>query len=88
MSHVEQDCEDLGPTFRDMREDGKARRASNRERSVLILEERGIEFTRFSESHLRVGDFDFWPGTGLFINRKTKRDGRGVFNLLKKLGAK
>lgn len=26
---------------------------------------------------------DFWPGTGKWIARDTKRKGRGVFNLLK-----
>ena len=26
---------------------------------------------------------DFWPSTGLFINLKTKRRGRGVFNIIK-----
>lgn len=78
----------LAQDFRSLHAAGKARRASNRERSVAILQEKGIEFERFSESHLRIGRFDFWPGTGLFINRDTKREGRGVFNLLQALGAK
>lgn len=36
--------------------------------------------------HLVIGDFDFWPSTGLFKNRKTGKKGRGVFNLIKVLG--
>lgn len=31
---------------------------------------------------------DYWPRTGLFIDRKDKKRGRGVFNLLKKLNIK
>lgn len=30
-----------------------------------------------------IGDFDFYPSTGLFRNRKTNKKGRGIFNLIK-----
>ena len=66
------------------------RRASNRESSATLLTERGIVFeAKNSGAHLIVkhGDkvADFWPGTGKFIVRGGKQ-GRGVFNLLKKIG--
>lgn len=38
--------------------------------------------------HYRIGDFDFWPSTGKYMERSTKKTGRGVFNILKKLEIK
>ncbi|MNN70290.1 hypothetical protein D3C81_1861330 [compost metagenome] len=67
------------------------RRASNRERSALKLQELGISFVSNNDgAHLIVmhagKTVDFWPGTGKFIPRGAGRPGRGVFNLLKHLG--
>lgn len=63
------------------------KRARNRRRSSEILQEKGWRFeTRNEGAHLIVeGRWDFWPGTGLFIDRKTKARKRGVFNLMKVL---
>jgi hypothetical protein len=79
--------DDVGSTeyWRDIRAAGQKKRAENLQKSLAILKEHGIEFKTLSEIHLRIGDFDYWPSTGLFINLKTKRRGRGVFNLIRKL---
>lgn len=50
------------------------------------FKENNINYENYSEVHFCVEkDFDYWPTTGKFINRKTKKSGRGIFNLLKEL---
>lgn len=76
---------ELGDLFKALKEESKAKKLSNAESSRYMLLNSGIKFKDLSDTHLRVGDFDFWPSTGLFINIKTKKRGRGVFNLIKKI---
>lgn len=71
--------------FKALREEGRKKRAGNRLSSLEILTREGVEHRLLSHDHVRVGDYDFWPSTGLFIHLKTKRRGRGVFNLLRKV---
>ncbi len=66
-----------------MREESRQRKASNLERSTELLKQRGIEFKALSSYHYRVGEYDFWASTGMFMHRATKKKGRGVFNLIK-----
>jgi hypothetical protein len=73
--------------------ESQARRADNRESSAAILAEHGVAFERKNMgAHLVVSHaghvVDFWPGTGKYIPRGVLRPGRGVFNLLKAIGAK
>lgn len=79
---------ELGETFKAMREHGKAKRQSNSEFSIEALKRHGVEFEMLNPHgpHLRVGEIDFWPSTGLFINRRTQKRSRGIHNLLTKLG--
>lgn len=65
----------------------KEKKWQNEKQSLDILRQRGIPFKILSEAsaHYRVGDYDFWPTTGKFINQRTQEKGRGVFNLLKRL---
>lgn len=76
---------DMGDIFSEFREAGKVKRNNNLLSSIKILTQNKIEFKKLSDTHVRVKDFDFWPSTGLFINTKTKKRGRGVFNLIQKL---
>lgn len=76
---------EMAETFKAMREQSQARRKENYENAIKILTNRNIEFFVLSDSHLRVGNFDFWPSTGLFIGIKNKSRGRGIFNLIGKL---
>jgi hypothetical protein len=78
---------DLGDTFKAWREEKQEKRASNLASSLELLKARGHQFTVLSEHHFRIGDFDFWPSTGKYLNRTTKRFGRGVLGLLAKLEA-
>ena len=86
------DDEGSAEYWRDVREYGQEKRARNRESSAEILREVGIEFTALnSGAHLfvrgRAGEADFWPGTGLWVMRGTGRRGRGVWRLIKIVGA-
>lgn len=85
------DDDSMSAFWRDWDEESKERRAKHREKSAALLQERGIEFeTKNGGAHLivRHGDkvTDFWPGTGKWIVRQGKK-GRGVFPLLKEIGA-
>tara|TARA_R110000868_G_scaffold104700_1_gene288608 strand:- start:2002 stop:2259 length:258 start_codon:yes stop_codon:yes gene_type:complete len=72
--------------FSALREESRIKKLSNLEQSTNILKEKNINFVSKNNGiHLIVGNFDFYPSTGKFINRITKKDGRGIFNLIKKL---
>jgi hypothetical protein len=82
------DDDDMGDYWRDVRHAGQVKRAANREQSPACLAQAGIEFVVKNEgAHLIVtgpaGLIDFWPGTGLWMLRGTKRSGYGVFKLIK-----
>jgi hypothetical protein len=71
-----------------MKKRSQERRASNRDSSARILELKTIPFkSKNNGAHLIVnnGEVDFWPGTGLWIFRKCKSRGRGVYTLIYKL---
>lgn len=79
---------DLGETFAALREDSRAKRANNRVSSAELLRKAGVDFeSRNAGAHLIVSSarvvVDFWPGTGLWIERGRARRGRGVRKLIK-----
>lgn len=76
---------ELGDLYRDWKKEKQAKKSLNSISSEDILIQRKVPFKKFTADHFRVGDFDFWPATGLFINIKTKKRGRGVFNLIKEI---
>jgi hypothetical protein len=79
---------DLKDLFAGMKEESRAKKSYNRFSSEEILIQKKIPYKIFTADHFRVGDFDFWPATGLFIHVKTKKRGRGVFKLIKNLEKK
>ncbi len=76
---------ELGQIFRAVREESQERKASNHIRSIMILDEENVVYKKLSPDHYRVGDWDFWPSTGLFKHLLNGQKGRGVFNLLRKV---
>lgn len=76
---------ELGEIFSAWREEKKEKKISNLEKSIQILDNNNINYDVLSDTHYRISNYDFWPSTGLFINRKTGRKGRGVFNLIRNL---
>lgn len=70
--------------FKALREEGRKKRASNLANSLNLLTAMGIPFKLLSPTHARVGEYDFWPSTGLFMHTKTKARGRGVHKLIRK----
>jgi hypothetical protein len=78
---------ELGEMYAEWKKEKQEKKIANHDNSIELLKEKKVPFKMFSNDHLRVGEYDFWPSTGLFIHLKTKKRGRGVFNLLKKIGA-
>jgi len=80
---------DVGEDMRVMhdvlREESKARRANNRDKGPEHLRAAGISFvSKNNGAHLIVAErWDFWPGTGLWKDRLTPTQGRGVRNLVR-----
>lgn len=73
--------------FKERRDAQKAKRALNRASSPELLKSKGIPFEVHNDgAHIRInldpGFVDFWPGTGLWIDRGTGKRGRGVFHLI------
>ncbi len=84
---------EIGEDFAALKKDRQAKKLRNKQDSTDILLTNGLEFDSHNNGvHLVVkhnGNFvDYWPSTGKFIFRGTKVTGRGIFNLLKKLGVK
>ena len=81
---------DMGEVFSELKKHNKAKKRNNLEASTKMLEDAGIQLIKKNGGvHLIVdGAFDFWPSTGLFINRATQKQGRGVKNLIKALVSK
>lgn len=74
-----------------MREESSEKRELNRKQSTYLLTQLGLELeSKNGGAHLIVRYqqlvIDFWPGTGLWIERGRKHKSRGVFPLLKHLG--
>lgn len=78
-------AEDFKALKQVLKRESAERKNYNRVGSEDILIRQKIPFKKFNEDHFRVGQFDFWPATGLFIHIKTKTRGRGVFNLIKRV---
>ena len=81
---------DMGEAFNGMKEASKLKRESNRCQSSKLLKSKGMDFeSKNSGAHLIVTHegsvFDFWPGTGKWIERGTGVYKRGVFRLIKRL---
>lgn len=79
---------DLGDTFKAWDEEKRAKKRDNALSSLKILDDKLIPYSivNTDNTHVRVGAYDFWPSTGLFMHRKSRCRGRGVFRLLGKLG--
>jgi len=81
---------ETGEFFAAWRQERMAKRASNRANSARMLEEKGISFSEHNNgAHLivygKLATFDFWPGTGKFVQRPTKLYQRGVEKLIKQV---
>lgn len=76
---------ELGEAYREIKEQAQHEKWENATRSLELLAERGIPFevVNNEQAHYRVGQYDFWATTGLFINRITKNKGKGVAGLIR-----
>lgn len=81
---------DIGDTFKALKEVNREKKQDNLAKSTSLLVERGVAFESHNGGvHLVVsgskGLIDFWPSTGKYITRYSRKDGRGVHNLIKEL---
>ena len=64
-------------------EERRVRLDRNEELIIKWVEDHGVEVVKKGDYHYLVaGVFDYWARTGLFINRVTKKRGRGKRALL------
>lgn len=74
------------------KKDRQERVGRNKTFAVDMLKKCGVAFkVKNGGEHVIVAGnpaTDYWPGTGLFIQRATKKEGRGIYNLLKLIGVK
>lgn len=86
---AENSANDQIEQWRQEKEESRARKSHNLTQSIALLDEKKIPYKQLSLTHYRIAEqWDYWPSTGLYIHMKTKKRGRGVFNLIKMLGAK
>lgn len=80
-----EDDDDIGAMWREIKKERQAKRAANRDSSASLLIANGIKFAeRNMGAHLIVeGRIDFWPGTGLWIDRNDHKHHRGVMKLIR-----
>lgn len=73
--------------WREVRKAKQEKRAENTLRSTEILVIAGIPFvSKNNGAHLIVdGRFDFWPSTGLWVERGKTRKNRGIRNLIDRI---
>ncbi len=81
---------DMGDIWKDVNEHRKQKKSDNISSSIEELSNRGVNFKTTDGIHYIIEGInsliDYWPSTGLFINRTTHKKGRGIFNLLRCLG--
>lgn len=78
---------DMGELFSIYKNSRQNKRASNRTRATAVLDSEGIKYeAKNYGAHLivRHGDVvvDYWPGTGLWIDRRDKLKRRGIRRLI------
>jgi len=78
--------DDIGEHFSALRKHSQAKRKNNLDYAITKLQKLNIVFKILNPNgHLLIDEYDFWPTTGLFINRNTKQKGRGINNLIRNL---
>jgi len=79
---------DIGETFKDLRQASQNKREHNRRYSTKVLSSKRIKFKIVNQGyHLIIEELpddliDFWPSTGLWKIRSTKKSNRGLKSLL------
>ncbi len=78
---------EMGDMWRDIKKSRQDKKARNRSYAPDRLSDEGIPFeSRNGKTHLIVGEapdiVDFWPGTGKWIPRSTRRARYGINQLV------
>jgi hypothetical protein len=85
--------DDIGETFKDLRQASQNKREHNRRYSTKLLSSKRVKFKVVNNGyHLIIEELsehpiDFWPSTGLWKVRSTNEKNRGIKSLLEYLEA-
>jgi len=85
------DDDDIGETFKELRQASQGKREHNRRYSTKLLSARRVKFKIANKGyHLIIEELtdsliDFWPSTGLWKVRGDTKSGRGIKSLLEYL---
>lgn len=77
---------EIGETFEALKQMQRTKKQMNKVQSLKMLDANSIDYVGLGSDsvHVRVEErFDFWPSTGLFIDKITSQRGRGVKNLIR-----
>lgn len=79
---------DMGEMYREWNAHKKEKRASNTRHSTEVLKAYGINFeSKNSGAHLIIPTgtsfIDYWPSTGLWVDRSSGKRRRGIVTLIK-----
>jgi len=79
--------DDIADHYAALKERSRHKRQSNRDYAPIVLQREGISYISHNGgAHLVVEHrFDYWPGTGLFMDRVTKLQHRGVRALVQRV---
>lgn len=73
---------DMKEYFDDLNGIRKENQIHSWEDADAIFMELQIPHVRHTKFHWSCGDYDFWPSTEKFYNKKTKKKGHGLCHLL------
>lgn len=90
---TEDDNYTMGDLYRAKKKHSQAKKQSNKENSLQVLDTAGVEHTvQGNNTHVIIKHkgttVDFYPTTGLWLVRVPSKRGRGVLKLLAYLGIK
>ena len=78
---------EMGEIYYAMRKAKQERKQANKANGTEKIKRSGYSFVTHNDGlHIVIENrVDYWPSTGKFIDRQTKRKGRGILPLLKYL---
>lgn len=82
---MSEDEDALVQQWESKKEESRQRRAGHRERAPVTLRQNSVAFTSHNDgAHLVVEQrIDYWPGTGLWRDKRTGESARGIASLLR-----
>lgn len=85
---MSESLENKGTKFTVMNERKRAEARKMREKNLSLLKENKVQYKVLDEvsGHLRIGQYDFWLGSGKFVFRPRQQWGVGVMEVINAIG--